>query len=291
MKTHSHWQLNHNDLQLINLALQEDLGLPYHDITTSLLFADQQDFSSAKIISKNPDPIIMCGLPIIKKILQSFNDNVECYSDYQEGDTINPGETLFTFKAPAQTLLMLERTLLNFLQHVCAVATQTAKFVQCVNHTQTHILDTRKTLPGFRHLDKYAVQCGGGVNHRMGLYDAIMIKDTHIDCLGGMTFALDRLPDNILQTYPVIVEVRNKQELVIVLQQGLTKVTRVLLDNMTPDRLSECVTMCENTMQTEASGNIRLDNVLNYAETGVNYISIGKLTHSPDHVDLSMVSL
>lgn len=290
MKTNTHGELNNIDSQLINLALQEDLGLPYQDVTTQLLFKNRTERAASKIISKHSEPIVICGLPIIEKLLTIMCDRYEIKSDHQDGDILTPGGTLLTLTAPAPTILMLERTMLNFLQHLCAVATQTAKFVNLIQHTATKILDTRKTIPGFRHLDKYAVQCGGGVNHRMGLYDAIMIKDTHIDCLGNIALALENLPDNILQTYPVIVEVRNKEELAVVLAQGLHKVSRVLLDNMTLDGLSECVAMCENKMVTESSGNVRLDNVVKIAETRVDFISIGKLTHSPDHVDLSMVS-
>lgn len=290
MKSINQWELNEIDLHLINLAFHEDLGIPHNDITTSILFRDKKGVSSARIISKHPDPMVVCGLPIIKTMLARLDNQCEMISDYQDGDILAPGASLLTFKGSAQTLLMIERTVLNFLQHLSAVATKTATFVNRIKHTETKVLDTRKTTPGFRHLDKYAVQCGGGVNHRMGLYDAIMIKDTHIDCLGGMASTLNNLPDDILQKYPVIIEVRDKEELSVVLQKASHKVTRVLLDNMKLPQLSECVAICKTKIQTEASGNINFDNLLSVAETGVNFVSIGQLTHTPGNVDLSMIS-
>jgi nicotinate-nucleotide pyrophosphorylase (carboxylating) len=209
-------------------------------------------------------------------------------SDYRDGQVIHPGATLLTLKGSAQTILMTERIVLNFLQRLCAIATLTSQYVEKIKHTSTRILDTRKTAPGFRHLEKYAVTCGGGVNHRMGLYDAMMIKDTHIDLLGGMSAALSKLPDTILQQCPVIVEVRTMEELEIVLESGLHKVTRVLLDNMSPALMSECAMLCRGRIATEASGNMNLDTIATVAECGVDFISVGKLTHSAGSVDLSM---
>jgi nicotinate-nucleotide pyrophosphorylase (carboxylating) len=178
------WQLNAIDKQLINLAFAEDLSVPFKDITTLTLFSGLKGLSKARIVSKHPESSILCGLPVLEAILSQFNkENEECriHSHYQDGDLTPPGAELVSILAPAQVLLSCERILLNFLQRLCAVATITRKFVDRVSHTQAKILDTRKTTPGFRHLEKYAVHCGGGVNHRMGLYDAIMVKDTHVD--------------------------------------------------------------------------------------------------------------
>ncbi len=284
----SPWQLNLLDQKLIDIALAEDLGLPHQDVATMTLFPDVSHMAHAKIISKQPEAIILCGLPIVRRILARLDEHCEAKSVYFDGDTITTHATLLTITGPAQALLMAERMILNFLQHLSAIATLTHHFVNKVRHTKTSILDTRKTLPGFRHLDKYAVQCGGGVNHRMGLYDAIMIKDTHIDLLGGIETTLDRLPEPIALKHPVIVEVRSQQECVMVLEKGAHKVTRVLLDNMSLADMRACVTMCAGILATEASGNIHLDNVLDIAETGVDFISIGKLTHSAGSIDLSM---
>lgn len=289
------WQLNHIDQQLIDLALTEDLGNPFCDLTTQTLFSDNNKTSQARIISKHPEPIVLCGTPIINAILTKFSATYKIHSDYQDGQIIVPGKTLFTLEAPASYLLMAERTILNFLQRLCAVATLTKKFVDAVADTNLKILDTRKTTPGFRHLEKYAVFCGGGVNHRLGLYDAIMIKDTHVDALGGMEQALKNLDSRVRgndgpPNLQIIVEVRSREELNIVLKHGRNKVTRVLLDNMSPTLMTECVALCRDVFPTEASGNINLDNIKSIAHTGVDFASIGKLTHSAGSVDLSMKS-
>ncbi len=281
------WVLNVVDLQLIDLAFIEDLSLPYCDQTTALLFPTAEKKARAVIISKQSQPIVLCGLPVIDAILKKMG-HCSLHTDYQDGQIIPPGGTLLTLTGPAQNLLMVERIMLNFLQRLCAIATMTAQYVEKIKHTSTQILDTRKTTPGFRHLEKYAVQCGGGVNHRMGLYDAIMIKDTHVDVLGGMSMALSKLPETILQKCPVIVEVRTLDELMIVLEQGLHKVSRVLLDNMSPLLMSQCVEQCLGRMPTEASGNMNLETITRAAECGVDFISVGKLTHSAASVDLSM---
>jgi len=276
------------DLQLIDLAFAEDLGIPYQDVTTATLFPEKMGMASAHIISKNVEPIVICGLPLVALVLKKLDPLLHLQSDYDDGQHLMHGEKLLSISGPAQSLLMAERIILNFLQRLSAIATLTSQFVQVIQHTHTKILDTRKTLPGFRHLEKYAVQCGGGVNHRMGLYDALMIKDTHVDLSHGMEKALQQLPDDITQTFPVIVEVRTIAELSIVLSQAKHKVSRVLLDNMHTEMLCDCVKMCKGILPTEASGNINLDNLLEVAECGVDFISVGKITHSATMVDLSM---
>lgn len=283
------WQPNAIDETLIALALTEDLGTPYQDLTTTFLFPEKNtENATAKIISKHPTPIVVCGLPLVAAILNKFSSACTLHLCVQDGDVLLPGATLLMIEGPADILLMAERTLLNFLQRLSAVASYTAQFVAQTVGTDLKILDTRKTTPGFRHLEKYAVLCGGGVNHRFGLYDALMIKDTHIDLLGGMRHALAKLPKNIIDQYPVIIEVRNKEELMIVCTEGRDKVSRVLLDNMSLDEMRACVQYCAGQIPTEASGNINLDNIRAVAETGVQFASIGRLTHSAGSVDLSM---
>jgi len=278
------------DQTLLTLALNEDLGIPWHDATTELLFPHQHDISHAKIVSKHPETIVICGIDWTRTLFTKLSPNCQIHSDFQDGQLLSPGDTLLNIQGDANTLLKGERTALNFLRHLCAVATLTAKYVKCVAHTKLKILDTRKTTPGFRHLEKYAVHCGGGVNHRMGLYDAIMIKDTHIDLLGGIEKALERLPELTTDSLPVIVEIRSIKELDIALSYGAKKINRVLLDNMTPALLKQCVEACHGIFETEASGNLRLNTILKVAETGVNYASIGELTYNAGHVDLSMYS-
>lgn len=283
-----YWELNDNDNTLIDLALQEDLGDPFLDITAQTLLSEQQQAGAVKVISKQPGEIVCCGLPLVSAIMSRFTDEFELAPHCQDGDIIKTRGTLFVLRGKQTYLSMAERTILNFMQHLSAIATLTHQFVKLIEHTSTKILDTRKTLPGFRHLDKYAVQCGGGMNHRIGLYDAMMIKDNHVDLLGGMEEALNKLPDDILKRCPVIVEVRDVKELKTALQCGENKITRVLLDNMNTDQLHECVALCKNKIPTEASGGVNLETIVSIAETGVDYASIGMVTHSAGSVDLSM---
>lgn len=285
------WQPNTVDKQLINMAFAEDLGQPYNDLTTNMMFTDEAKQGQASIISKEPNPLILCGLPLIPRILENLSMECELKAEYKDGDIIPPQARILTITGPLHILLMAERIMLNFLQPLSAIATLTREYVTKVAHTKAKILDTRKTLAGFRHLAKYAVLCGGGVNHRMGLYDAVMIKDTHIDFLGGMSCALNKIPQDFSQQLPVIVEVRTQEELQIVIDLGRNKVTRVLLDNMSPENMHACVLLCKGIFPTEASGNVNLENVTAIAESGVDYISIGKLTHSAGSVDLSMKGL
>ena len=276
------------DKTLLELALREDLGAPAVDVTTMTLFK-QQDFTGrAKIYSKHARPITVCGLEVIETVYKHLNPDTQVEAYLADGEVLAPGEALCSITAPASTLLMGERLALNFLRHLSAIATLTANYVAKVAGSHTKILDTRKTTPGLRHLEKYAVQCGGGVNHRQGLYDAYMVKDTHVDLLGGMAAALDRLPTRDQNSLPVIVEVRNTTELDTVLTLGADKITRVLLDNMNCQTLTTCVQACKNTVTTEASGNISLATIADIAATGVDFASIGRLTYDAGHVDLSM---
>jgi nicotinate-nucleotide pyrophosphorylase (carboxylating) len=283
------WQLNPVDEQLLDLALTEDLGLPYHDITTTYLFPEKNTrIATAKIISKHPVPIVVCGLPMVLAVLNRLSTECHVCNKINDGEILHSGETLAVIEGPENILMMAERIMLNFLQRLSAIATYTAQFVAQTFGTPLKILDTRKTTPAFRHLEKYAVLCGGGVNHRFGLYDALMIKDTHIDLLGGVQHALNKLPNDILTRYPVIIEVRTLQELEVVLHMGREKISRVLLDNMPCALIKQCVALAAGVIATEASGNIGLDNIRAVAETGVPFASVGKLTHSAGSVDLSM---
>lgn len=215
-----------------------------------------------------------------------FGCALEINSLYKDGDALASNTKLLTLLSSNANLAMLERTLLNFLRHLTAIASLTRQFVELIKHTQCQILETRKTTPGLRHLEKYAVKCGGGVNHRQGLYDMIMLKDTHIDLLGGIEKALLRLPPR--KDLPVIVEVRDLAELKIALSHQ-HKIDRILLENMRGLLLRECVQLCKQyNMPTEASGNLTLTNISEVAASGVDFASVGMLTHSVKQVDLSM---
>lgn len=284
-------KLNSIDQTLLNLALEEDLGNPWFDATSNVLFSNDTSIRRARIISKSSEPIIVCGIELARTLFNKLSPQCQIHSRCSDGDALLYGQTLLEITGNACALLAGERVVLNFLRHLCAIATLTAQYVDQIKHTRLKILDTRKTTPGMRHLEKYAVHCGGGVNHRLGLYDAIMIKDTHIDLLGGIQHALEYLPNRDTNALPVIVEVRNRQELALVLRWGRDKVDRVLLDNMTPAALKNCVGDCIGIFETEASGNINRDTLVSIAETGVNYASIGQLTYGAGHVDLSMYTV
>lgn len=280
------WELNAHDWQLIDLALAEDLHVPPTDVTSQLLFARDNPAHTVAIVSKHATPVRVCGMPVVAALLSRLTRDYSLDVHYQDGQWLPAGQTLCTLHADRMSLLMAERTLLNFLRHLSAIATLTSRYVDAVRGFSIGILDTRKTTPGMRHLEKYAVMCGGGVNHRMGLYDAIMLKNNHVDLMGGMSHALLCLP--AAPTLPVIVEVRNEEELAVVLREGLGRVTRILLDNMSPARMQQCVAHCRGRIATEASGNIDLSVIRAVAESGVDYASIGALTYSAGHVDLSM---
>lgn len=286
--------LNEIDLKLIQLGLEEDLGKALVDVTSDLLFSGQHFYPErAVIISKHPTDVVVSGLACVEPILAVIARGVKCDVAIQvpDGGTLHPGETLLSLEGNPIFLLKSERLLLNFIRHLSAVATMTAQFVKAVQGTNAKILDTRKTTPGFRHLEKMAVHCGGGVNHRMGLYDAIMIKDTHVDLVGGMKAALGKLPLLKDSAFSAIVEVRSIEELHVVLDHGRDKVSRVLLDNIRGDALAECVRAAKGVFETEASGNVTLANVREIAQSGVEFISVGMITHSAGQVDLSMKSM
>lgn len=278
-------RLSEIDEQLLQLALREDLNFPFLDITTETLFADQEISGIASLISKQESPFILCGIPVLEKLLHQF-PQVKHTAYYQDGDCISPGTLVLSLQGSLKTILMLERTLLNFIQHLSAIATNTCAYVEKIKHTSLKVLDTRKTTPGFRHLDKYAVHCGGGSNHREGLYDAILIKDNHIDALGGVAEVLKRLPDS--KKYHTVIEIRTLKELEEVLNRGASKIDRVLLDNMELIALQECAELCKGKITTEASGNIDLNSIVAVAETGVDFASVGRLTHSFKNIDLSL---
>lgn len=280
------------DDSLVNLALEEDLGSPWKDITSETLFTPQAVKNQrVQILSKHPQPIIICGLPLVEAIFLKLSPSCQIQTYFREGDRVNSGQSVAEIEGNAIALLRGERTALNFLRHLSAIASLTAQYVSLVKHTGLKILDTRKTTPGLRKWEKYAVGCGGGVNHRKGLYDAIMVKDTHVDLLGGMKETLARLPELNVQSVSVIVEVRTLTELDAVLNYGKNKVNRVLLDNMSLEELVQAVSLCKNIFETEASGNITQKTVVEIAETGVEYASIGELTYGAGQVDLSMRSL
>lgn len=270
-------------LDIIDEALIEDIQEGDH---TTLATIDHEALGTAKLLIKQPG--IIAGVELAEQILKHVNPELEVDIVIPDGAKVEPGDIAFTVSGRVQALLVAERTMLNFMQRMSGIATKTNTFVQKVRYTNARILDTRKTTPGLRNFEKWAVRIGGGHNHRMGLYDMIMIKDNHIDFCGGIENAINKvrqyLEENELQL-KIEVETRNIEEVWQVLRTG--RVDRIMLDNFAVKNMKEAVDAIAGQFETEASGGINLDTVLAYAETGVDYISVGELTHSVNSLDLS----
>lgn len=264
---------------LITLALEEDIG--EGDITTKAI-TKYRHISTARLIAKQSG--IICGLPLISMILEGKTKKYSLKLKLQEGSAVRLGQVVAEIKAPSHILLEVERVLLNFLQRLSGIATLTRKYVDAVKSSKAVILDTRKTTPLLRLLEKYAVCIGGGTNHRYGLYDQILIKDNHISIAGGMENAVL----SARRKYPGVsieVEARSLKE---VRQAMMLHPEIILLDNMSLPILRQAVRIVKNKALTEASGGIHLKNIRQIAATGVDRISIGALTHSAPALDLSL---
>lgn len=266
---------------LIDLAVAEDIGPG--DATSQATLPSNLTLH-ATIVAKEPG--VIAGLPVASAVFQRVDPEITFVAHVEEGQEIVPGETVAEVSGPAVSLLAAERIALNFLQRMAGIATQTRSFVDAVATTHATILDTRKTLPGYRELDKYAVRMGGGVNHRMALHDMMLIKDNHIDGAGSLTKAVERA-QKAYPDLPLEVEVRDLIELETALDSD-PPLDRILLDNMTLDEMREAVERAAGRVPLEASGNVTLSRVPQIAETGVDFISVGSLTHSVQALDLSM---
>ena len=265
-------------LPLVRSALAEDVGSG--DVTTMSLIA-QGSFASGVIVAK--EPLVVAGVDLaiasFRELEKSIDFSVEVL-DGQDGDFFQP---LIRIHGPARALLTAERTALNFVQRLSGIATLTAKFVQQVSGTNTKILDTRKTVPGWRVLEKYAVACGGGINHRFGLYDQVMIKDNHLVAVGGNIKKAVKCARENFPKLKIEVEADTVEQAKTAAEVGADI---ILLDNMSCEELSQSIELISGRSKTEASGGITMDTVREIAETGVDYISIGALTHSAPAVDI-----
>ena len=262
---------------------------------TSRACIDPQQRATATILAKQD--CILAGVGAIGRILEIYehldphvigHPEVISHGEIFDGVRLHKGQAIAVVRHNARVLLCCERLVLNVLQRLSGIATLTRKFVDAIHGTQTRILDTRKTVPGLRVLDKYAVRCGGGHNHRQDLSDGVLIKNNHIALAGGVAAALQKVLQNRRQEQMVEIEVRNLAELDEALANGAEK---IMLDNMTVDAVREAVARVRSSSRkvpVEVSGGIRLENVRAYAETGADYISVGSLTHSSQAVDLSM---
>ncbi len=266
--------------RLIATALEEDLGRG--DVTTAATILAECP-AEGTITAKAA--LTLAGLPLIERVLQAVDPNAKVSLRLGEGTAVEPGSVVAEVWGRAAGLLMAERTVLNFLQHMCGVASLTRHFVEAVAGTACTIIDTRKTLPGFRLLDKYAVTQGGGTNHRMGLDDGVLIKDNHISVCGGIGPAVRQARQRASALLRVEVECTSLEQ---VGEALAAEADILLLDNMTTRDMRDAVQLVEGRALLEASGNMSLERVREVAQTGVDFISVGALTHSAPAVDLSM---
>lgn len=267
---------------LVRAALEEDLGKSGDITSRATIPADR--VITGKVTAKAAG--VIAGLPAFEAVYGRVDPAVEILFDVQEGSRIESGTIVCQVRGSAQSVLTGERVALNFLQRLSGIASLTAQYVEATAGTRTVILDTRKTTPGWRLLEKYAVRMGGGRNHRMGLYDMVLIKDNHIDAAGGIAAAVSAVRNYPAAAgLPIVVEVKDLDELYEALALN---VDRILLDNMSLDQMRAAVTVVAGKIPLEASGNMTLARVAEVAATGVDFISVGALTHSAPALDLSM---
>lgn len=270
--------------ELIELAIREDIGEGDH---SSLATIPENAKGKAKLLIKEKG--IIAGIEIAEKVFKTTDPELELTVFMQDGQEVKPGDIAFTVAGSSRSILTAERLALNFMQRMSGIATHTFQLNQQLQGLHTKVLDTRKTTPNFRIFEKMAVKTGGGENHRMGLYDMIMIKDNHIDFAGGIRQAIQKTSDYLKQIdkdLQIEIEVRNFDELNEVLDTG--KVNRILLDNFSPSDLKKAVQIIDGRYETEASGGITMETIRAYAETGVDYISSGALTHQIKSLDMSL---
>ncbi len=273
-------------LRHINLALEEDIKDGDH---SSLACISKETLNKAKLIAKQEG--IICGIDIAKKVYAMVDSSIKFTALMKDGDKIKKGDIIFKVEGSAIGILTSERTALNYMQRLSGIATSTNEYVQIIKGTNAKLLDTRKTTPSMRLFEKYAVKVGGGFNHRIGLYDMIMLKDNHIDFAGGISKAIGKTKEylkSLNKDLKIEIEVRSLKELDEVLSIG--GVDRIMLDNFTPELLSEAVKIINSRYETEASGGINKDTILSFAKTGVDFISVGSLTHQIKSLDLSLVA-
>ena len=262
----------------VRIALHEDIGSG--DITADLI--DEAMISKATIISRQQ--AIICGLQWVEEVFHQLDQRIELRWQVNDGDVVSANQLICELNGPSRALLAGERTALNFLQTLSGTATRAGLYADAVQGTGTRVLDTRKTIPGLRLAQKYAVRCGGCLNHRMGLYDAILIKENHIDAAGSLENAIARSQD-AKSGVLIEVEVETLEQVQRALDAGAK---RLLLDNMPNEQLKQAVALNQGRAELEASGGVTLENIRSIAETGVDYISVGDLTKDVEAIDLSM---
>jgi nicotinate-nucleotide pyrophosphorylase (carboxylating) len=270
--------------EIIDKAFREDIGEGDH---STLACVPEDAMGQAQLIVKEDG--VLAGVELAELIFHRFDSTIELEVFIKDGTPVKKGEIAFIVKGKSRSILTTERLVLNFMQRMSGIATQTNKIVSLIDGCSTKLLDTRKTTPGIRYMEKWAVRIGGGYNHRFALYDMVMLKDNHIDYAGGIEQAISRTQNYLKannKDLKIEVEVRNEQELKEVLRVG--GVQRIMLDNFTPDEIRSVLPLIPAEYETEASGGITMETIRSYAETGVQFISVGALTHSVKSLDLSL---
>lgn len=269
---------------LIKLAFAEDIGDGDH---TTLSSIPANERGRSRLIIKEDG--VLAGVDIAQKIFHSFDPDLQINVLIQDGTEVKVGDIAFTVEGKVQSLLQTERLVLNVMQRMSGIATTTREYVKALEGTKTRVLDTRKTTPGMRMLEKEAVKIGGGVNHRIGLFDMILLKDNHVDFAGGIEKAIKRAQSYLKEknkSLQIEIEVRNFDELEEALQTG--GVDRIMLDNFSVEDTAKAVKQVNGRVDLESSGGITFETLRSYAETGVDYISVGALTHSVKSLDMSL---
>ena len=268
---------------LIKLAFAEDIGDGDH---TTLCCIPADEVGKSKLLIKEAG--VLAGVDMARRIFRAFDPELKMTVYIEDGAEVKPGDIAFVVEGKVQSLLQTERLMLNVMQRMSGIATVTRKYVKQLEGLHTRVLDTRKTTPGLRMLEKAAVKIGGGVNHRIGLFDMILLKDNHIDFAGGIENAITRAHEYLKEkgkNLKIEIEVRNMDELEEVMQVG--GVDRIMLDNFTPELTRKAVERIGGKYETESSGGITFDTLREYAECGVDFISVGALTHSVKGLDMS----
>jgi len=273
--------------ELIDIAFKEDIGDGDH---TTLSCIPESVMGKAQLIIKQDG--VLAGVEVAKRVFEKFDPSLKMEIFISDGTHVKKGDIAFTVEGKTISILQTERLILNFMQRLSGVATQTSLYVKELEGTNTKVLDTRKTTPGLRLLEKYAVKIGGGENHRIGLYDMILIKDNHIDFAGGVKQAITKTKQYLKDKNKdllIEVEARSFDEIQEILNEG--GVFRILIDNFSPEETKKAVAMIGDKAQTESSGGITMENLRKYAEAGVNYISVGALTHQIKSLDMSLKAI
>lgn len=268
---------------LIKLAFAEDIGDGDH---TTLCCIPATEMGKSQLIIKEDG--VLAGVEMARRVFKAFDPELKMTVFIEDGAEVKKGDIAFVVEGKVQSLLQTERLMLNIMQRMSGIATTTRKYVKQLEGTKTHVLDTRKTTPGMRMIEKEAVRIGGGMNHRIGLFDMILLKDNHVDFAGGISKAINRAHEYLKEkgkNLKIEIEVRNFDELEEALQTG--GVDRIMLDNFTPENTREAVRRVAGRVELESSGGITFDTLRNYAECGVDYISVGALTHSVKSLDMS----